>query len=227
MSMTSVSLDPAVLRLQMPTLVLRPGTEIVVRVASRGEGLRGAIVLAGQLLGATLPEEVQTGDVLRLRVAETTPQRLVLRVVPEPPGGPGTPPAHEAAGQAPATAAPSAAPSAPAVALGVDAAALAAQAAGQPRVVEDRAGGQAGRREREGRSWQGVAVSYDAPALGRLELRVDQADGAVVVVVTAPAGSAPLALERAEELRAALSARTHSPASVRVEARREPFDALA
>ncbi len=78
--MHPISLDVALLKLQLPELILRPGMSVVARVASRGEGTAGAIVLAGVLLKATVPEEVREGDTLRLTVAETSPERIVLKL---------------------------------------------------------------------------------------------------------------------------------------------------
>ncbi|MDP9383764.1 MAG: hypothetical protein M3P50_00745, partial [Actinomycetota bacterium] len=78
--MHPVSLDVALLRLQLPDLVLRPGMSVVARVASRGEGTAASLVLAGALLKATVPAEVRAGETLRLTVAETSAERIVLRL---------------------------------------------------------------------------------------------------------------------------------------------------
>jgi hypothetical protein len=91
--MLPVSLDLALLKLQLPELVLRPGMSVVARVASRGEGSAASLVLAGALLKATVPEEVRAGDTLRLTVAETSPERVVLRLdSAAPPVDPSAPP---------------------------------------------------------------------------------------------------------------------------------------
>jgi hypothetical protein len=65
----------------MPELSLRPGASLVARVASRGEG-HGVLVLAGIPLTAQLPDDVEAGATLRLRVDEVTPERVVLRIDP-------------------------------------------------------------------------------------------------------------------------------------------------
>jgi hypothetical protein len=75
-----VSLDALALRARLPELVLRPGLSVVARVAARGEGARGVLVLAGVPLAARLPDTVQAGDTLRLRVAEVGDERVVLRI---------------------------------------------------------------------------------------------------------------------------------------------------
>lgn len=75
-----VSLNAALVRLQVPELILRPGMQVVARVASRGEAGTASLVLAGALLKATVPDEVAAGQTLRLTVAETTPERIVLHM---------------------------------------------------------------------------------------------------------------------------------------------------
>lgn len=195
MSMDPVSLDVALLKLRFPDLILRPGMQVVVRVASRGEGPRGAIVLAGQLMNASLPEQVQTGDTLRLTVTETSPERVVLR-------------------------------------MDSAAAALAAQtpppAAGGLVARELRPDDEDGDSGRPGQDERArVCLVYETPALGRLDLRLEQGPEGVVVVVGTPVFSMQLAREHAEELRAALEARTQAPASVRIDLRKDPFDAYA
>jgi hypothetical protein len=73
-----------------------------------------------------------------------------------------------------------------------------------------------------------VSLSFDSAVLGRLDLRVDLAQGTVAAAVAAPAGSSfDLAADAAERLRDALAARTGRAAQVRVSPRREPFDAYA
>lgn len=189
--MLPVSLDVALLRLRLPELVLRPGMSVVARVAARGEGPQGSIVLAGQLLKASLPDEVRAGDTLRLKVAETSADRVVLKLE-------GTDPALGAASvQAP-----------------------------PPETREaDPDGG--GARRQEGGERSGVSLAYDAPALGRLDIRVERGPEGVRVTLGTPAGTFPLARAGAETLRAALEARTGTPATVSVVPRREPFDAYA
>ncbi|HUR83878.1 MAG TPA: hypothetical protein VMY78_00910 [Solirubrobacteraceae bacterium] len=77
--MDMLRVEAALLRQMLPDLVLREGMRVVASVAERA-GRRGIIVLAGTPLAAQLPDEVQVGDVLRLVVAETSPERVVLRV---------------------------------------------------------------------------------------------------------------------------------------------------
>ena len=73
-----------------------------------------------------------------------------------------------------------------------------------------------------------VALSFLSPALGRIDLRIDLAAGAIQVGVEAPAGRAYEAADTsAERLRATLEAALERPASVRVTPRREPLDVYA
>jgi hypothetical protein len=99
-------LDPVVairtllLREALPDVALRPGTVVVARVASRGEA-HGVLVLAGVPLKAALPDEVQAGATLRLRVDDVSPERVILRLegAPPPPpaaAAPAPPPRPEA-----------------------------------------------------------------------------------------------------------------------------------
>src|SRR3954469_14965359 len=86
--------EALLLRTKLPDLSLREGASFVARVASRGEQGRAALVVAGELIGAQVPEEVQQGQTLRLTVAEVTPERITLRMDPltPPPMAPPPPP---------------------------------------------------------------------------------------------------------------------------------------
>src|SRR5687767_12183968 len=86
-----VAVKTLLLQTQLPDITLRPGTSVVARVLSRGEG-HGVLVIAGIPLTAQLPTEIgRTGETLRLSVADVTPERVTLQleqVVPpavEPP----------------------------------------------------------------------------------------------------------------------------------------------
>jgi hypothetical protein len=82
-----VAVKTLLLQTQLPDISLRPGTSVVARVLSRGEG-HGVLVIAGIPLTAQLPPEIgRTGETLRLSVADVTPERVELRleqVVPPP-----------------------------------------------------------------------------------------------------------------------------------------------
>src|SRR2546423_8843455 len=79
-----LQLEAALLRRQLPDLLLRPGMTLFARVAER-EGRHGIIVLAGSPLVAELPDEVQVGDKLRLLVQDTRGDRVAMKLVEEQP----------------------------------------------------------------------------------------------------------------------------------------------
>ena len=82
-----LQLEAALLRRQMPDLLLRPGMTLFARVADRS-GQHGIIVLAGSPLVAQLPDEVQVGDKLRLLVEDTRGERVAMRLVQDQPTAP-------------------------------------------------------------------------------------------------------------------------------------------
>jgi Flagellar hook-length control protein FliK len=77
-----VFLDPAMLKAELPTLVVRPGMTLAARVAET-HGSRGLLMIANAALAAELPEGVKAGDTLKLRVQEATPERIVMRMETE------------------------------------------------------------------------------------------------------------------------------------------------
>src|SRR4051794_4478393 len=87
-----LQLEAALLRRQLPDLLLRPGMTLFARVAERS-GRHGIIVLAGSPLVAELPDEVQVGDKLRLLVEDTRGERVAMKLVQEQPAGSLAPPA--------------------------------------------------------------------------------------------------------------------------------------
>jgi hypothetical protein len=178
--------DAALLRSELPDLVLRPGHSVVARVASRGDGPLGVLVLAGVPLRASLPDDVKAGETLRLTVTEVSPERVVLRM--------------DAAALAMAAPAPMPA-QAPPARVGVDEA---------PR-----------RRRGAGGDEATVALRFETPALGRLDLRVELTSGTVRATVGAvPGRSFDLAETGSGALRDALAAKTARQASVHVMPRR-------
>jgi len=187
-----VSVATALLRAQLPEVTLREGASVMARVASRGEG-HGVLVLAGIPLTAQLPDGVESGATLKLRIEEVSPERVVLRVDPQ---------TTAALAQAP----PPPRQDLPRVAVGEP-----------PRRAPS--GGEGG---------ASVALAFVSPALGRLDLRIELATGAVQVGVEAHAGRAYEAADgAAERLRATLVEILERPASVRVTPRREPLDVYA
>jgi hypothetical protein len=68
------------LRTALASPALRTGAVVAARVVDRG-----VLSLLGARVAAKLPDDVRPGDVLRLRVKESTPERLTLQVVQQPP----------------------------------------------------------------------------------------------------------------------------------------------
>jgi hypothetical protein len=89
--MDMLRVEAALLRNLLPDLMLREGMRVVASVAERA-GEKGIIVLAGTPLAAQLPDDVQVGDVLRLVVDESTPDRVVLRIADSTAQAPVAPP---------------------------------------------------------------------------------------------------------------------------------------
>jgi hypothetical protein len=185
-AMDLLRVEAALLRAQLPELVLRPGMTLPARVMER-HGQMGLLLLAGTPLSAQLPDELKAGDRLRLRV-ESVGEQVVLRTVESPAQPAATPP--------------------PELALPLPNGARA-----EVRVTERAADG---RGDDEPAS---VALDYDSPALGTLDMRlVQQPGGAGLQVTVGATAGAPEERVRgaAEELRRALAEATGLPATVRV-----------
>jgi hypothetical protein len=68
------------LRTALASPALRPGAVVAARVIDRA-----TLSLLGARVAAKLPDDVRPGDVLRLHVKESTPERITLQVVQQPP----------------------------------------------------------------------------------------------------------------------------------------------
>jgi hypothetical protein len=189
------NVDLVLLRGLLPDLALRPGTLVTGRVLENR-----MLLLEGVRLAAQLPDDVQAGAVLRLRVEESGAERLHLRIV------------EQAAPQAEA---------AQAAAVPTSAYALALPGGVQARVfVEEReAGGRRG-----GGAPRTVVVRYDSPTLGRMDVRLEPGAAAVHVAAGEPAERVAAA---AGVLREALARATGRPAQVTVHPRGETLDVRA
>jgi hypothetical protein len=188
-AMDLLRVEAALLRANLPELVLRPGMTLPARVVER-HGQMGLLLLAGTPLSARLPDELKAGDRLRLRV-EDVGEQIVLRTVETPAGQQ----------QAQTTAAPQ---------LTLP---LPNGAHAELRVTE-----KAEQRGGEDEPVT-VALDYDSPALGPIAMRlVLQPGGGGLQVTVGAAAGAPEDRVRgaAEELRRALAEATGLPAIVRV-----------
>jgi hypothetical protein len=198
--MDAVGVNLVLLRGLLPDLSLTPGTMVNARVLDAR-----TLSLAGVRLAAQLPEGVAAGQVLRLRVAETSTERLHLRIVETA----GQPHAAEQAAAAP----PQVPPSAYQLALPGGAVA---------RVhVEEREEAEGRKRGAQARS---VVVRYDSPTLGRLDIRLDASSAAVHVSDGDPAARVRAAADR---LRDALTAAGGAPVLVTVHPREQTLNVQA
>ena len=181
-------------------LRIAPGRALMARVVT-ADGLgRGSLNIAGAVIDAALPKDVQAGQELRLTVRHVSPDRVELSMSDQHP---------------------------PAA---LDAAPL--PGGGLLRVTERDAGGSGG----GGSGGSGgsdadphtLSLRYDAPALGAVDLRFDLDPETLRVSATMRAGEPyESALDRAGELREALTEALGRPVTVDIAPRREPLDVYA
>jgi hypothetical protein len=184
-------------------LRLNPGRGLMARVMVADGSGRGVINIAGVVLEAELPRHIRAGEQVRLVVRHLDEQRVVLEIA-----HPGAAPAQ--AGDV---------PQAPPIAVPLP-------GGGHVRVADEEpqdAGGRA-----TGSGGQTVALRYDAPALGPVDLRFELHPGGLRVIVAATPG-VPLSLasDQAQSLQSALNAAGDRPAAVHVVPRRRPLDVYA
>jgi hypothetical protein len=193
-----LQVEAAFLRRQMPDLILREGSTLAARVAEK-QGKHGIITLGGTPLLAELPDGVKTGDTLKLLVADTRGEKVVMRLVQDNP-----------AEQTPT----------PTINL--------TQADGsQARLTVDEDGSQEGGGGRD-REQAAVALTYETPKLGAVGLRLEIAPGVVKVRAEVTAGRIyDLADDASDELKSRLTALTGRAAEVTVVPRRDHIDAYA
>jgi hypothetical protein len=179
-------------------LRLSPGRVLTVRIAvPPGPNGRGVLSLAGTLLEAQLPKDVEEGEQLRLVVRDVSADRVVL---------------------APADRQPEVAP------LQVP-----LPGGGTLSVVErdGDGGGSSSSRQNRGGSHT-VALRYQSPTLGAIDLRLELADDKLHALVGAGAGEAlSRASAGADALRDQLAGATHRSVAVTVQPRRDPLDLYA
>jgi hypothetical protein len=188
-AMDLLRVEAALLRAQLPELVLRPGMTLPARVMERA-GQFGVLLLAGTPLSAELPDDLRAGDRLRLRVEDVTAERVVLRAVETPAAAPAAPVAPPPVGLP--------------LPGGLRADVRVTEQASEGRGPDDPVT---------------VALDYDSPALGPIAMRLVQQPGRAGLQVTVGATSGmPEERVRgaAEELRRALTEATGLPATVRV-----------
>jgi hypothetical protein len=193
-----LQVEAAFFRRQMPDLILREGSTLAARVAEK-EGRHGIIMLAGTPLLAELPDGVKTGDTLRLLVADTRGEKVVMRLVQDNP-----------------------AEQAPAATIN-----LTQPDGSQARLTVDEDGSQEGEGGRE-RESAGVTLTYETPRLGPVGLRIEIAPGQVRVRAEVTAGRIyEIADDASDQLKRRLTAITGRAADVQVVPRRDHIDAYA
>ena len=183
----------------MPDVTLRVGQTLVARVAERHDG-KGILMLAGKPLVAELPENVRPGDVLKLAVKDISADKIIMQMRE----------GQETQQLQQNNVIPLAIPFPD----------------GQPaHVMFDDA--KEGETESEQR-FHAVALTYESPALGPINLRIGTDPNNVVVEVRIAAG-APLELAKAasEVLSENLTERTGKQALVSVQPRPGSFNVSA
>jgi hypothetical protein len=209
--MAGLPIQLVLLRAALPDMPVRAGDVLPARVMSR-EGQTGMLYLGGVRVPAQLPEGVDVGARLRLRVQETSSERIVLRVVAD-----AAAPAQAAHAQ-PTTVDPLANALRAGLSVALPGGALARLFVEPDEAAKPRSQGGPSR----------VTLRYEAAAMGRVDLVLEVLPGAVAGTIHAPAGAVAERLrEGLADLRAALSAATGRPASVSVRERTETVDLRA
>jgi hypothetical protein len=199
--MEPIAVAAALLRAQLPDVPLREGASMMARVASRGDSL-AVIVIAGIPVKAQIPPDVEAGATLKLKVQEVTPERVTLRIEPQQPA------------QVPIA-------TTPTPLVGTAAAPM--QLPARVEVEEP----PARRRGADGEPADVVALSFNSPTLGRLDLRLELRGDRLLAEVTTPAGRPhAIAAEGSERLRAKLE-QSGLDATVHVRPRHTPLDLYA
>jgi len=222
-----LAISPQALRVLVgPDIKIVPGRAVMARVVQAQPGQKGSLSIAGYLLDAELPEDVQAGQDLRLVVRDVNAERVLLAITDlreaehenqAPPTQPAQPTQPSQQAQPLHMQAPDPSLAAlPSVPL---------PGGGSVHVTERDAGGAGGRAGER----QNVQLRYNAPALGAVDLRFQMDAGALSLSVSlAPGQPLELAQADAESLRQALAASLPGRAvSVTVSPRREPLDLYA
>lgn len=199
--MQPIAVQLITLQQVMPDVTLRLGQSLLARVAER-HGDRGILMIAGQPLVASLPENVRAGDVLKLAVRDVTAEQVVMQL-------------HEGkeAAQPQQSASPNAVP-------------VGFPGALPSRILVDD-DGSSGAEAGEG-DVSAVALTYESPVLGEMNFRIAM-DGSRVVVEVRTAAGAPLeiATAAASALESRLASAVDRAASVTVAPRPGSFDVSA
>jgi hypothetical protein len=197
--MDPINVDIRLIKAVLGTeLRIAPGRALMARVVT-ADGLgRASLNIAGAVIDASLPKDIQAGQELRLTVAHVSPDRVELSL----------------SGQNPAAFAAAASEAVP------------LPGGGTVQVAERDAGGGAGGPQGAGR--HALSLRYDTPTLGAIDLRFELDPETLRVSATLAAGQPfDLALDSAGKLGDALAAAVGRPVKVDVVPRREPLDVYA
>jgi hypothetical protein len=180
-------------------LRITPGRGLMARVVNVNPGGRGTLSIAGMPVDAKLPPGVQAGQDLRLVVRHVSPEQVVLGLTGE---------AGAAVAQAQG--------------------AVELPGGGRVRVTE-RDADSSGGRAAPGTGRHVLALAYDAPTLGTVDMRFELDPQSLKVNATLAAGQpAASAADAAAELQDALAESLGGRAvTVHITPRREPLDVYA
>ena len=221
-----LAISPQALRVLVgPDIKIVPGRAVMARVVQAAPGQKGSLSIAGYLLDAELPEDVQAGQDLRLVVRDVSAERVLLAITDPREAEQSQQSQHaQESGQAQQTQPGQPLPGQPDPS-GVTQPPVFLPGGGDVRVTERDAGGRDGRPGER----QNVQLRYNAPALGAVDLRFQMDAGSLTLAVTlAPGQPLKLAQDGTESLRQALAASLPGRAvSVTVAPRREPLDVYA
>jgi hypothetical protein len=197
--MDPIAVDIRLIKAVLGTeLKISPGRALMARVVTTDGTGRGSLNIAGTTLEAELPKDVQPGQELRLTVRTVSPDRVELSM----------------SDQAAATAAAAAATPLP--------------GGGALHVTERDADSGSGGGGKPGSDRHTLALRYDAPALGAIDLRFELDRESLRLTATLAAGEpVERARDAAGDLQAALARALGRPVAVDITARREPLDVYA
>jgi hypothetical protein len=200
--MDPINVDIRLIKAVLGTeLRIAPGRGLMARVVAADGAGRGSLNIAGALIDAALPKDIQAGQELRLTVRHVSDDRVELSLSAD-----GSPTAAELES-------------------------LPLPGGGAVHVTERDAGdGGSGSGSRRGSTGERHALSlrYDAPALGAVDLRFELDPSSLRISATVGAGRPyDLALDHAGKLSDALAGALGRPVSVDVSPRREPLDVYA
>lgn len=192
---------------------LRVGQVVQAQIGTDADGAT-TLLLGGVKVPAHLPAELVPGQLLRLQVKESSPERVVLQIVKGPEVAPATAATAEVGPSRQVTQAQG--PAAQAAASVVPWAVIPMPGGAQARVwldpdgaADDAAAGSSAARRRT------MVIRYDSPVLGRTDVVLHLDPAQLDAHVLAPAGQ-PLELVRQSvaELRLALAGAVDRPVAV-------------